>query len=279
MNPNSNPSVLDPARRFRFLLPILAVALLAGLTLNIWVVAGLVRQQRTTSHEHDFWVLCQPGSAPVERETAFRHLVAAGNTQWRAAEVRGLNLAGITAPRADLQYAGFLRTNLAGAQLEGAKLCSANLELADLTGAQLTQADLREARLLQAVLKGATLRRANLAASTIEQIQAENADFVGADLSDVNGLMANFTGAKLMAANLAGARLESAVLNGANLEAARLEGADLTDASFTNANWWQARGLTTQQLKLFKQKFPPTAAASVELKEDFARWAAEPESR
>ena len=94
-----------------------------------------------------------------------------------------------------------------------------------------------------------------------------------ADLSDAECMMANLSEAKLMGANLSGAKLESAVLKGANLSLARLDGADLTDADFTNANWWRARGLTTKQIDLLKQKFAPTAKADPALKEDYARWA------
>ena len=264
-----------PPRRTRWAraLPAIAAALVGA---NLWLVTRVVRDHRRDAREHDFWVLCQPGFAPDERAPAFRRLVAAGNTQWRGAEVRGLNLTGLVARGADLQHAGFLRTNLAGAQLNAAKLCGSKLELADLTGARLTGADLREARLLQAIAKGAVFTRANLAGSSREQLQAENADFSGTELADANCLMANFALAKLTGANLSGARLESAVLRGAELTGARLEGANLADADFTDTNWWRARGLTTRQLAQLKEKFPPTAAADPALKDDYHRWSGRP---
>lgn len=279
MNENSSPSGRGPARWFQIALGVVLVAALAVLTANVWLAGGLVREQRSASRERDFWLLCQPGSTPQERETAFRHLVAAGNREWRSADLRVLNLAGTAMPGADLQNAMFMRTNLAGANLYGAKLARCALDLADLTGAELSQANLAEARLLQAILKGATLRRANLSAANLAQVEAENADFILADLSDADCLMANLSGAKLIGANLSGAKLESANLKGANLSMARLDGAELKDADFTNANWWCARGLTTEQVATLKKKFAPTATADPAFKEDYARWSGEPAAR
>ena len=274
-NENATPAPRPRARRF----PLFAILVLAALAGNVWLASRLVRQQKSSAREHDFWVLCQPGSAPAAREAAFRRLLAAGNTRWRDADVRALNLAGLVMPGADLQFIGFVRTNLAGARLDGARLCNSNLELADLTEAQLTQVDLREARLMLARLKGATLRGANLSASFFVQARAESADLSAADLGDANCLMTNFTDARLTSANLSGAKLERAVLARADLTDARLEGADLTDADFTNANWWRARGLTTPQLNALKKKFPPTESASAALREDYARWSGEADSR
>lgn len=278
MNENTSRSLSEPSRWSRVGLPVALVAAFGVLTVNVWLAGGLVQQQRSASRERDFWLLCQPGSTPLERETAFRHLVAAGNREWRSADLWQLNLAGVALAGADLQGATFLRTNLAGANLAGAVLRKSNLELADLTGADLSQANLREARLAQALLRGATLRRANLGAGSLAQAQAENADFSAADLSDTDCLMARLDGAKLRGANLSGARMASAVLKGADLAEARLDGADLTDTDFTNANWWAARGLTTAQLGELKKKFPPTAQSDPALYADFERWAAVPGS-
>jgi uncharacterized protein YjbI with pentapeptide repeats len=97
-----------------------------------------------------------------------------------------------------------------------------------------------------------------------------------ADLSDAECMMANFSGANLMAANLSGAKLQSASFKGANLSLARLNGADWADGDFTDANWWRARGLTTKQIELLQQKFPPTDSADPALKRDYDRWAAAP---
>lgn len=250
-------------------------ATLALLTVNFWLIAHWMQQQRNSSQERAFWVLCQPGSPAAERERAFRQLVAAGNQEWRSADLHELNLAGMALPGANLQAALFVRTTLAGANLARARFCNGSLEQADLSGADLTQADLSETQLLRAILKETNLRRARLRAASIEQVQAENADLMLADLSDANGLMANLTGAKLDGANLSGARLESAVLKGASLSLARLDAANLNDADFTNANWWRARGLRTDQVEFLKQEFAPTDNANPALKQDYAKWLGE----
>ena len=259
--------------------PLLVAAVVILLAANLWLLRRVSRDAAGREREHDFWILCQTGSTPAERAAAFRRLAAAGHTQWRAADVRLLDLSGIALPGADLQFIRFLRTQLAGARLEGARLCSSNLELADLTRAQLMRADLREARLLQATLVGADLRGANLAASFFAQVHAAGANLMGADLSDANCLMADLTGAQLKGANFSGAKLESAVLKSADLTDARLEGADLTDANFTNANWWRTRGLTMTQLAMLKQHFAPTPDADPALREDYARWSGETDAR
>ncbi len=277
----SHPSA-SPVGRARWFYAIVAIVVVAGMglvTVNVWLAAALVREQRSNSREHDFWMLCQPGSTATEREGAFRRLVAVHNTEWRSADLRNLNLTRAVMSAADLQFAVFVRANLAGAQFDGAKLCATSFELADLTGAQFNQANLKEARLLQASAKGASFRRADLAASLCEQVDAENGDFLAANLSDANCLMANFTGAKLMGANFSGAKLESAMLKHADLALARLDGADLTDADFTDANWWRARGLTMKQIDLLKKKFPPAETAPAALKEDYARWVGESADR
>lgn len=273
MHENSRSSAPRQARGFRRFPLVAVTVVLAVLTANVWLWAELRQQQRTKTTEHDFWILCQPGATSLEREAAFRRLVAAHNRQWRAAELRGLNLAGVSMPGAYLEFAPLERTNLAGANFTGASLGGSILEMADLTGAILNEANLTEARFKHGILNGATLRRAILCASSLERVAAKNVDFSGADLSDVNCQMADLSGAKLSGANLEGAKLESTNLKKADLSQARLAGADLTDADFTNANWWCARGLTLQQLAWLKRKFPPTADADAALKEDYARWA------
>ena len=254
---------------------IMFAAILALLTVNVWLIAHWMQQQRLSSRERAFWVLCQPASPAVERERAFRQLVAEGNKEWRSADLHELNLAGIACPGADLQGAMFVRSTLVGANLARARFCSGSLEQADLSNADLTQADLSETQMLRAILKKSNLRRARLRAASIEQVQAENADLMLADLSDANCLMANLTGAKLDGANLSGARLESAVLKGASLSLTRLEAANLKDADFTNANWWRARGLRTDQIGFLKQKFAPTDDADPTSRRDYKKWLGE----
>ena len=279
MSSISNAPAAGPAKWSRWILVGSLALAVAVLLPSLWLAGGLVREARAAAREHDFWTLCQPGSTPGERQDAFRRLVAAGNREWRSADLRALDLSGMAADGADLHGASFLRTRLVGAHLEVAQLGSCILELADLSGAQLAQSNLREARLVQAVLRGAVLRRVNLSAGSIEQVQAEGADFALADLSDADCLMANLTRANLTGVNFSGAKLESAILKGANLSLARFEGADVSDTDFSQANWWRARGFTTRQLEVLKRKFAPGPEADPALRADYARWSGEAEPR
>jgi uncharacterized protein YjbI with pentapeptide repeats len=144
---------------------------------------------------------------------------------------------------------------------------------ADLRGADLSEADLSEMQLFRTRLNRTNLRRAKLRAAYLQEAQAEKADLMVADLSEADCLMANLSGAKLNGANLTGAKLEGTVLRGANLSLARFDGANLKDADFSNANWWRARGLTSEQMELFRKKFAPTADAEPALKLDYEKWA------
>ena len=248
------------------------LATLALLTINVWLLSRTVRVQQAVSREHAFWVLCQPGSSTAVRERAFRQLATQGNKEWRSADLHELDLAGISLPGADLQGGFFVRTIFTSANLARARFCNGSLEQADLSNADLSAADVSETQLLRAILDKANLRRARMRATSLEQVQAEGADLMLADLSDANCLMANLAGAKLDGANLSGARLEAAVLKGASLALTRLDGADLKNADFTNANWWRARGLRSDQIVFLTQTFSPTADADSALKQDYAEW-------
>jgi uncharacterized protein YjbI with pentapeptide repeats len=121
-------------------------------------------------------------------------------------------------------------------------------------------------------LKNAKLNLAVLRGANLQEVKAEGAQFLAADLGDSDCLMADFTNASLAGANLAGARLEVAKFSGANLSFARLQDANIKDADFRNCNWWRARGLTSIQLDLLKNKFAPDTNAPLALKQDFAEW-------
>jgi uncharacterized protein YjbI with pentapeptide repeats len=243
------------------------------LTVNVWLATRLAEDLRRGSREHAFWVLCQPGHSAAERASAFLQLVAAGNKEWRSADLRELNLAGLKFPGADLSLALFNGANLASAELVGAKVVKSSFTQADLSGADLSEADLSEAQLFRTKLGQARLRHAKLRSAFMQEAQAEKADLMMADLSDSVCLMANFAGAKLNGANLNGANLEAAVLRGANLSLARMEGANLKDADLTNVNWWRARGLSSEQIALLRKKFAPATNAEPALKLDYEKWA------
>ena len=285
MNDKSSPPRNDacgnalPGRGAAFRLAeaglLLGLAAAVGvLTVNVWLVARLTQDLRRGRPEHVFWVLCQPGHSAAERASAFLQLAAAGNKEWRSADLGELNLAGIKLPGANLEGALFPNANLAGAHLAGAQIAKGSFAQADLSGADLSEADLSEMQLYRTKFTQANLRRAKLRAAYLQEAQVERADLMLADLSDANCLMANLTGAKLNGANLTGAKLEAAALRGADLSLARLDGADLKDADFTDANWWHARGLTSEQIDLLKKKFAPTDNAEPALKLDYEKWAA-----
>jgi uncharacterized protein YjbI with pentapeptide repeats len=261
------------SRRATLLAAILTAAL-AILTVNVILLVRQAERQASLTREHFFWVLCQPGHSPAERLTAFHHLVAEGNREWRSADLAELSLRGFSSPRADLQQAGFQRSDLTGANLAGAKLNKASFTLADLSNADLADATLSEAQCYRATLKNASFRHAVLRAAVLQEVKAVNADLMVADLSDADCLMADFSGANLSGANLTGARLERSVLKGVNLSLARLDGANLTETDFSDSNWWHARGFTTEQLDFLKQKFAPLTNAPAALRDDYQKWSA-----
>ena len=113
----------SPMSGMQFALWLALLATLALLTVNVWLLSRSMRQQRASSREHAFWVLCQPGAPAATRERAFSQLVAAGNKEWRSADLHELNLTGISLPGADLQAAFFVRSTLAGATLARARFC------------------------------------------------------------------------------------------------------------------------------------------------------------
>ncbi len=242
------------------------------LTVNVWLSARMAEDVRRSSREHAFWVICQPGHSAAERAGAFLQLAAAGNKEWRSADLRDLNLARVKLTGVDLSFAQFDNANLAGADLAGARVFNCSFAQADLSGANLSEADLSQSQFYRANLRQTKLRRAKLRAAWLQEAQAEKADFILADLSDANCLMANLTGAQLTGADLSGANLEAAVLRGANLSLVRMDGAKLKDADFTNANWWHARGLSVEQINLLKKQFPPATNAEPALKLDYDKW-------
>ena len=84
--------------RRRILRYALALAfIVAGLwlSLNLWMTYSLVSHESTKSNEHLFWVICQPGFTPEEKAHAFLRLAAAGNKEWRSAQLYNLPLEGV----------------------------------------------------------------------------------------------------------------------------------------------------------------------------------------
>lgn len=106
-----------------------------------------------------------------------------------------------------------IKSNLRGAQLQGA-----NLEGVILDSAFLGEADLRGANLRNAVLLGSNLLHADLADANLD-----GADLTGAHLMGANLARVNLLGASLLETNLQGANLDHAALAGADLNLAQID--------------------------------------------------------
>jgi hypothetical protein len=91
---------------------------------------------------------------------------------WRGADLRNVNMAGVLLEAADLR----------ASDLSGSNFTSANLRYADLRGAKLT---------------GTNFQNANLYGAKMQGVEAHHADFRGANLQ-----LANFGGAYLEGAIL-----------------------------------------------------------------------------
>ena len=109
-------------------------------------------------------------------------------------------LARYAAGERDFRWANLYGANLYDANLTGANLSWANLSWANLTGANLYDASLRGANLSWANLYDANLSGANLSW----------ANLTGANLYDASLYDANLSGANLSDANLSGANLRGA---------------------------------------------------------------------
>ncbi len=255
-------------RRFWPFGVLVLIFLLGG---NLWWDKRSQTSAQRAEEEHQFWVVCHGEFPAQERVAAFLELVAAGNKEWRAAHLYGLNLEGVFLPDADLHGADFTGSNLAGSIFAGANFAKGRLQQTDLTEADLSRANLAGTGLYKVVLKRAQLRQANLRGAGMQEAEAQNASLQAADLSDAYLLMADLSGA-----NLSGANLEAALLRGANLFLTRLSGARLQDADFTDSNWWRVRGLASDQIALLKRNFAPTAEAAASLREDYENWLKKP---
>lgn len=163
---------------------------------------------------------------------------AAGETDFRAAQLREANLSrtnlsGANFSDADLRKANLARSKLIGANLiranlSGANLSGANCIRVNLSGANLWGANLSDSDLRRADLRGADLRGADLLQAKLRGADLRGADLQGADLSKVN-----LTGTDLRGSNFSRTYLSRANLTRANLGGADLRGADLRGVTLT----------------------------------------------
>jgi len=261
----------DTRSRRSALMTLTLVAVILVPFVCLWVVfAGLV--DGPLDDRQCFFLLCREDSTRNARREAFLTLAAKGHNEWRSArldllDLRGVDLGGAKLRRAnfrgtDLSEARLVRTSFAHAVLQTANLLNVNAEGADFRGADFG----RNAVLSGANLKGANLEGANLAAVEASGVQLIEARLRKADLNLANLVDANLEKADLRKANLYVARLKGANLRGARLKGARLEKADLTDT-----NWWRAKGIKKEVVRLM-QEFEPGAEAPPALREDYEVW-------
>lgn len=131
-----------------------------------------------------------------------------------------------------LKEAYLAKTNLSGADLSGADLSLAYMTSAVLTDAVMIDADLAGADLNQARMICADLTGANLNCAT-----ALAAELVGAKMAETIMSSADLTGADLAGADLTGADLTNANLNGAAVTEANMTNALLLGVKLPGGTW------------------------------------------
>lgn len=194
------------------------------------------RELKQVVLEHSRWLTSQGREGrQAQLEPFFAYA-----PQLLAIEIAEMDLGDSRLPLADLRYARvidsqlvrvdlygcqgyqscFSRSNLTGAQLEGANLTETIARRTVFDQANLSRTVFSRADLYQASLRGADLRQACLAGADLGQCDFSRADLRGADL----------TGARLTRADFSQADLRGAVFWDADLEGARLLQADLRGA-------------------------------------------------
>jgi uncharacterized protein YjbI with pentapeptide repeats len=179
------------------------------------------------------------GRLRPDLQAALRILIIDG--LWRQAAGRGLDLAGVILPVADLADANIANVTLVQAHLEESRLTRVLMTSSDLSGADLSGADLADARFencdfSRSVLVRATMSRASFVRCLFKGVQFLDAKCQEADFSDADAGASDFRGANLTAANFEGAFLNEARFNGAVLRGARFADAQLNDADLTGAH-------------------------------------------
>jgi hypothetical protein len=133
---------------------------------------------------------------------------AAGERNFRGANLIGADLGGADLRGADLRGANLSWADLRGADLRGANLTGANLIGANLIGANLIGANLTCADLYEADLSGADLSRADLRGADLYEANLSRADLSGADLRGAYLYGTNLAWTDLGWANLANTCLD-----------------------------------------------------------------------
>lgn len=151
--------------------------------------------------------------APLGSAEELLRRYAAGEREFRFAQLHGEELSNVNLSGAWLCETDFGEAALCGADLHGANLNSASFFHTDLNGADLHDAELCCVGFHEADLRDANLTGANLEAADLSQACLRGANLTGAELEG-----ANFTGANLEAVAFGGARLYHTVLSDVDLE-------------------------------------------------------------
>ncbi|EFH85867.1 pentapeptide repeat-containing protein [Ktedonobacter racemifer] len=173
----------------------------------------------------------------------------------KGADLGGVNLKSANLNEADLKSANLEGANLAGANLNGTKLEGVNLKGANLNRASFVKANLEDADLKDVNLNDANLNGANLMKANLENAQLEGAKLKGVKLNGITLFRANLERATLYGADLSNARLNGANLKRSNLERAVLENTDLSGANLSQANLKRAK---FERTNLFKANLSQT---------------------
>jgi hypothetical protein len=162
----------------------------------------------------------------------------------------------------DLEDSDFWCKDLAGINLEGAKLIRAGLGSANLNGANL-----RSANISGANLRNADLRIADLSFANLGHADLGGANLGGADLGVANLGSANLVGADLMRAVLLFSSIRGTDLDGAKLGYTGVLSVDLSETEYIENVWHMLESpVSTSTLELTAQGITrnPTSQGDVE---------------
>jgi len=170
---------------------------------------------------------------------------------------------------ASLRKAKFIRTNVIGANLEGAffnraEISDSFMDGANLLGARLNEAEFTRTSAIGANFEGAVFNDAEISESHMEganftginlaRLQIEDSHMQGANFSGATSHGARIDGTNIMRTNMEGADFTGANLTNVHLANVNLTGANFTSAIFTdvslrNVNLTDIKGITLGMMK------------------------------
>ncbi|MGD1938040.1 MAG: pentapeptide repeat-containing protein [Cyanophyceae cyanobacterium] len=183
-------------------------------------------------------------------ELATLYQMAAVGSEWRGANLRGVDAREVNWSAADFRNATLSQANLSRAILNRASFSGAIAHGILLIGAIADRANFSDGSFLKAAAQGLQCRngrghRLRLGSADCSESDWSRSELVdlhapwsrwgNANLSHANLKNANFRGAKLWRVNFTGANLTGACLRGADLRGANLEGAILSPGALDTA--------------------------------------------